>query len=148
MKISGNAINLLISRVFVVLLGLVSFNLHADVQVENPWVRLLPPTSKMTAAYMSLKSDRDDRLVGVSSDSASVVEIHLSKMEDGVMSMREISCLELPANKTVELKPQSYHLMVMGLKTPLKAGQVHHFVLEFEVAGKLEVAVPVRDGVH
>jgi copper(I)-binding protein len=115
------------------------------VQVNNAWMRLLPPTSKMTAAYMSLKSDLDDRLVGVSSEVANVVEIHQSKMEDGVMSMQEVSCLELPAGQIVELKPQSYHLMVMGLKTALKAGDVHRFVLEFEQAGSLEIAVPVRD---
>lgn len=131
--------------VFSILLGLLSMNLMAEVQVENAWMRLLPPTSKMTAAYMTLKSDRDDRLVGVSTEIASAVEIHLSKMEDGVMSMREQSCLELPANQPVELKPKSYHLMVMGLKAPLAAGQVHTFVLQFEQAGSLEVSVPVRD---
>ena len=129
----------------MLLFGLASMSVHADVQVENAWMRLLPPTSKMTAAYMTLKSDRDDRLLGASSEVASVVEIHLSKMEDGIMSMREVSCLELPAQQAVELKPQSYHLMVMGLKAPLAAGQKHTFVLQFEQAGNVEVSVPVKD---
>lgn len=127
------------------ILGLISLSVRAEVQVENAWMRLLPPMSKMTAAYMQLKSDRDDRLLAASSDSAGAVEIHQSKMEDGVMSMREVSCLELPKDQLVELKPQSYHLMIMGLKAPLKAGDVHTFVLEFEQSGKLEIKVPVRE---
>ena len=131
-------------KLVVAVLALTSLNARAEVSVEGAWMRLLPPMSKMTAAYMKLKSDQDDRLLGASSELAEVVEIHQSKMEDGVMSMQEVSCLELPENQSVELKPQSYHLMVMGLKAPLQAGDVHRFVLEFEQAGKLEIQVPVR----
>jgi copper(I)-binding protein len=125
-------------------MALTTLSVHAEVKVDNAWVRLLPPTSKMTAAYMTLKSDRDDRLVGASSDVANVVEIHQSKMTDGVMSMEEVGCLDLPAGQVVELKPQSYHLMVMGLKVPLSEGDVHRFILEFEEAGELEVTLPVK----
>jgi copper(I)-binding protein len=125
------------------LLLLMTRVVQADVEVENAWMRLLPPTSKMTAAYMTLKSDRADRLLGASSEAATVVEIHQSKLEDGVMSMEEVSCVELPAGQIVELKPQSYHLMVMGLKAPLKEGEVHRFVLEFAEAGEREIAVTV-----
>ena len=131
-------------KLIVALLALTALSAQAEVQVEGAWMRLLPPMSKMTAAYMTLKSDQDDRLVAAASDVARVVEIHQSKMVDGVMSMQEVSCLDLPENQAVELKPQSYHLMVMGLNEALKAGDVHTFVLEFEQAGKLEVQVPVR----
>lgn len=133
------------SKLVVAALALTSLSARAEVSVEGAWMRLLPPMSKMTAVYMRLKSDQDDRLVGASSDSAQVVEIHQSKMQDGVMSMQEVSCLELPENQAVELKPQSYHLMVMGLKAPLKAGDVHRFVLEFEQSGMLEIQVPVKE---
>lgn len=122
-----------------------SFSVQADVQVDNAWVRLLPPMSKMTAAYMSLKSDQEDKLIGVSSDIAKVVEIHQSKMEGGVMSMQEIGSLLLPKGETVELKPQSYHLMIMGLKGALKEGDEHSFTLEFEHAEKVTVQIPVRN---
>lgn len=144
MNIMRNRFRLAFTLLGLIMLGLAALNAHAEVQVDDPWMRLLPPMSKMTAAYMTLKSDQDDRLLSVSSNVASMVEIHQSKMEDGVMRMQELSCLSLPKDQIVELKPQSYHLMVMGLKIPLKAGDVHTFLLEFEKAGKLEIAVPVK----
>ncbi len=129
----------------VVMCLLLSYPAQAAVQVEGAWMRLLPPMSKMTAAYMTLVSDREDRLIAVSSEIATVIEVHQSKMDDGVMSMQEVKILPLPKDKPVELKPQSYHLMVMGLQRPLKAGDTHRFSLEFEHAGKLIVEVPVKN---
>lgn len=116
----------------------------AEVNVTDAWVRLLPPMSKMTAAYMNIQSDQEDRLIGASSDIAKVVEIHQSKMNDGIMSMQEVDGLNLPKGTLVELKPQSYHLMVMGLVKPLIETESYSFTLEFEKAGKVEVEVPVR----
>ena len=130
---------------FVTICLLSSFLVQAEVQVQGAWVRLLPPMSKMTAAYMTLVSDQEDRLISVSSDMAKVVEIHQSRMADGMMSMQEVKSLLLPTDEPVELKPQSYHLMVMGLQLPLKEGEIHQFTLEFEQAGKLLVQVPVRN---
>jgi copper(I)-binding protein len=122
-----------------------SFPIQADVLVENAWLRLLPPVSNMTAAYMNLTSDREDRLVSISSDIAELIEIHQSKMESGVMSMQEVKRLSLPKGKTIELKPQSYHLMVMGLKEVLIEGEAYPFTLEFEHAGKMTIDVLVRN---
>lgn len=118
-------------------------NTYAEVKVEKPWIRLLPPMSKMTAAYMTLKSDREDRLLSVSSELAKSIEIHLSKEEDGSMSMEEVQCLYLPKDEEVALKPQSYHLMVMGLTRPLVEGEHHEFTLTFEHAEHVVVPVPV-----
>ena len=124
---------------------MVQTEVQAEVQVEGAWLRLLPPMSKMTAGYMTLLSDQDDRLISISSNMAEVVEIHQSKMEDGVMSMQKESCLYLPKDEPVELKPQSYHLMVMGLQSPLNEGENHQFTLEFEQAGKMLVHITVRN---
>lgn len=118
---------------------------QAEVKVDGAWVRLLPSMSKMTAAYMTLVSDQEDRLISVSSEIAKVVEVHQSKMEDGVISMQEVKGLLLPKDETVELKPQSYHLMVMGLKSPLKEGENYQFIFEFEQSGKVLVQVSVRN---
>ena len=93
---------------------------------------------------MNIQSDQEDRLIGASSDIAKVVEIHQSKMNDGIMSMQEVDGLNLPKGTLVELKPQSYHLMVMGLVKPLIETESYSFTLEFEKAGKVEVEVPVR----
>ena len=117
----------------------------AEVNVSEAWVRLLPPMSKMTAAYMNLKSDQDDRLISVSSDIAKTIQIHQSKAENGVMSMQQVTNLALPKGVLVELKPQSYHLMVMGLVKPLHKTESYLFTLEFEKAGKLDIQVPVRN---
>lgn len=141
----GMWFNKFLKRLSLSLMLSVSAGTFADVQVDNAWVRLLPPMSKMTAAYMNLKSDQDDRLLAASSELARYVEIHQSKMLDGMMSMQEVDALSLPKDQTVELKPQSYHLMVMGLYAPLKEGDEHIFILEFEKAGKLEVKIPVRN---
>ena len=121
-----------------------SFQAMAEVSVEDAWVRLLPPMSKMTAAYMKIQSDQDDRLISASSDIANVIEIHQSKMDDGVMSMQQIDGLAIPKDTLVELKPQSYHLMVMGLVKPLNESEQHRITLEFEKAGKVDIQVPVR----
>lgn len=121
-----------------------SVTAKADVKIENAWLRLLPPSSKMTAAYMQITSDQEDRLVSVHSDLAKSVEIHQSKMENGVISMNEVSCLYLPQGEMVELKPQGYHLMVMGLKKALKEGDTHQFILEFEHAEPLTIILPVK----
>tara|TARA_R110002167_G_scaffold126558_6_gene307368 strand:- start:407 stop:832 length:426 start_codon:yes stop_codon:yes gene_type:complete len=137
-------VNKLLNVALISVSILLSFTIQAAVQVESAWVRLLPPMSKMTAAYMKLTSDQDDRLISVSSDLAKVVEIHQSKMEGGVMSMQEIGSLALPKDETVELKPQSYHLMVMGLQEVLQEGDEYAFTLEFEHAEKLTIQVPVR----
>ncbi len=134
----------LIVAVMALLLVVSSLPARSEVQITNPWMRLLPPVSKMTAAYMSLKSDRDDRLLSVSSEVAEVIEIHRSTMQEGVMRMEQVWCLSLPENQPVELKPQSYHLMVMGLRQPLKEGDTYRFVLTFEQAGSIELMVPVK----
>lgn len=126
------------------ILAISSFQALAEVNVKDAWVRLLPPMSKMTAAYMTIQSDQDDRLLSASSNIANVIEIHQSKMKNGVMSMQQIDGLALPKDTLVELKPQSYHLMVMGLVKPLNASEEHSFTLEFEKAGKIDILVPVK----
>ncbi|MDH5352710.1 MAG: copper chaperone PCu(A)C, partial [Betaproteobacteria bacterium] len=70
---------------------------HAQVQVQDPWVRGMVETQKATGAFMRLTSPNAARLVGVSSPVAGVVEIHQTKMEGGVMRMRPVQAVELPA---------------------------------------------------
>jgi hypothetical protein len=66
------------------------------------------------------------------------------RMEGDVMRMREIGSLELPAGKTVTLAPGGYHLMLMDLKSPLKAGDTIPIKLRFERAGEVEVLLQVQ----
>jgi len=120
----------------------------AQVSVKDPWVRGTVPQQKATGAFMQLTSTQDARLVSASSPVAGVVEIHEMKMQDGVMRMRPIAALELPANQHVELKPGGYHVMLMDLKKPLAAGESVPLTLTFETrdgkTSSLDLQAPVR----
>ena len=120
----------------------------AQVTVTDPWVRGTVAGQKATGAYMQLKSPADAALVAVASPVAKIVEIHEMKMEGGMMKMSAIDKLALPAGKSVELKPGSYHVMLLDLVQPLKEGDTVPLKLSFEdKAGKkqtLEVKAQVK----
>lgn len=120
----------------------------AQVKVEGGWARATVQGQKATGAFMKLTAPQAMRLVSVSSPVAGVAEIHEMKMEGGVMQMRAMPELNLPANKVVELKPGSYHLMLMDLKTPLMKDASVALTLTFKDAKGVEtqqqVSVPVN----
>ncbi|MFN7694219.1 MAG: copper chaperone PCu(A)C, partial [Burkholderiales bacterium] len=105
-------------------------------------------TQKATGMFVQLTSAQGGKLVAGSSPVAGRVEIHEMAVVDGVMRMREISALELPAGKAVELKPGGYHVMLMDLKQPMKAGDIVPVTLVIEGADKkretLELKASVR----
>jgi copper(I)-binding protein len=91
-----------------------------NVTVTDAWARATVQGQKATGAFMKITAKNDAKLVGVSSPIAGVAEIHEMKMEKDVMKMAALpNGLDLPAGKTVELKPGSYHVMLMDLKAPL-----------------------------
>ncbi len=120
----------------------------AETTIAEAWVRATVPQQKATGAFMQLTSDVDARLVSASSPVAGVVEIHEMSMQGNVMKMSRMPALELPAGKTVELKPGGYHVMLMGLKQQVKEGDSVPLTLVIE--GKdgsrqtLELAAPAR----
>ena len=86
-----------------------------------------------------------DRLIGGSTDVAARFEMHQMLMERGVMKMRPVERgLEIKPGQTVEFKPGSFHVMLVGLKQPLEKGQHIKATLEFEKAGKVEIEYPVE----
>lgn len=121
---------------------------HAQVQVQQAWVRASVPQQKATGAFMQLQASEDSRLVSASSPVAPIVEVHEMAVSDGVMRMRPVPALALPAGKTVELKPGGYHIMLMDLPQQVKAGDT--VPLSLVVEGKdgkrrtIEVQAPVR----
>jgi len=110
----------------------VSLCAQAQVRVEGAWVRATVAPQKATGAFMQLTSAKAAKVVAVSSPAAAMVEIHEMKMEDGVMKMRAVDALPLPAGQAVALKPGSYHVMLMGLQRPIKAGDVVPLTLTVE----------------
>lgn len=97
---------------------------------------------------MKLKSSGDAKITAATSPAAKTVEIHEMSMKDNVMRMDRLPELKLPAGKVVELKPGGYHVMLMGLVGPLKAGE--RVPITFTVVGKdgkpakVEVQAEVR----
>ena len=120
---------------------------NAQVQVENAWARATVQGQKATGAFMKITAKDGLRLVGAQSPAAGVTEVHEMKMEGDVMRMRAVPGLDLPAGKTVELKPGGYHVMLLDLKAPLMKDSKVPLTLVFKdakgVESKLELSVPV-----
>lgn len=108
----------------------------AQVAVKDPWVRATVPGQKATGAFMTLTATTPQTLVGVRSPAAGVVELHEMKMEDGVMRMRAISSLTLPAGQGVALSPGGYHVMLIDIKQELNPGQTVPITLIVEGADR------------
>jgi len=94
----------------------------AEVTAKNAWVRATVPAQKTTAAYVTIHSTDYARIVEVKTPAAGHAEIHESKMTGGVMRMEAMDDFLLLPGTSVELKPGSYHLMLMELPKPLVAG--------------------------
>ena len=91
------------------------------------------------------KGAEADRLVAIAMPVAAKSEVHQMVMDKGVMSMRPVpGGLEIKPGQTVVLNPESFHLMLMGLKQPLTQGERVKATLDFAKAGKLEVQFVVE----
>lgn len=120
----------------------------ADLTVADAWVRATVPQQKATGAFMRLTSNRDARLVSAASPLAGVAEVHEMVMDGNVMKMNAIPGLDLPAGKTVELKPGGYHVMLLDLKQQVKEGDEVPVTIVVETADgareTIELKAPVR----
>jgi copper(I)-binding protein len=116
-------------------------------RIGNPWTRATPKGASVAGGYMRISNDGNapDRLVGGSFEIARRFEIHSMVIEQGVAKMRPLEGgLALKPGETVELKPGSSHVMLMGLERPLERGQKVKGTLEFEKAGKVEIEYVVE----
>lgn len=115
------------------------------IQIESPWARAAAMGNN-TGVFMVIKntSGQADKLVSAAFAEAMMTGIHETKMVNDVMTMSEIESLEVPANGQVELKPGSYHVMIMELMKELKAGDKIKVTLTFEKAGEVVVEAEVR----
>ena len=121
-----------------------------SVAVLDAWARANAPGQTVGAAYMTLISAQDSTMVKVEADIAGTVEIHSMSMDNGVMKMRMLEDLPLPAGKAEKLAPGGFHLMLFDLKKPLTAGESIKLTLTFrDNAGKVTqqvVTLPVKEG--
>ena len=116
------------------------------IRISHPHARPTVAQQPSGGAYMTLENrgGAGDRLLEVSSPVAASTQIHTMRMEGDVMRMREVGALDLAPSAKVEMKPGAgYHIMLIGLKQPLQAGDKFPMTLHFEKAGKVEVSVTV-----
>ena len=119
----------------------------APVTASHPWARATVQGQRSGGAYMALTATEPLTLVGVSSPVAGTTEVHEMKMDGDIMRMRALPALELPAGKTVELKPGGLHVMLLDLKAPLSPNSSVPLRLTFRNArgqqSQLDLQVPV-----
>ncbi|MFP4262786.1 MAG: copper chaperone PCu(A)C [Halomonas sp.] len=137
----------LLSLVSAVGIALVSTTALADaLSVEDAHVRAVPPVSTTTAAFMELDNagEADRELVAASTPAARVAELHNHLDVDGVMQMRQVEAIPVPAGEGARLAPGGYHLMLIDLEAPLREGDEVALTLTFDDGETLEVTAPVR----
>ena len=113
--------------------AIVSTNAADLITIVEPRIRATAPGQTVSGAFMTLanSSETTFALTSISFSGANVVEIHETSMNDGVMRMRKISRIDIPANGSAELKPGSYHIMLIGLEREMKAGTAETLTLTF-----------------
>ncbi|WP_051074076.1 copper chaperone PCu(A)C [Rhizobium freirei] len=119
-------------------------------KITAPYARAMVPGAEVGGGYLTITNTgrTDDRLIAASSSRALKVEVHEMKMDNDVMVMRQLAGgLPLPAGKSIQLKPGSYHLMFMEVVDPFKQGETIRARLTFEKAGSIDVDFPVGSAV-
>jgi copper(I)-binding protein len=115
------------------------------VKVDSAWARATPGGARTAAIYLRITAKgAGDRLVGCSTPVAEKAQVHSETMANGVMEMRPVAALAVTPGTPTVLKPGGYHIMLIGLKQPLKAGDSFPLTLDFASAGKQQVSVRVE----
>ena len=111
------------------------------ITVMDPWARGTP---RSAGAFMTIHNmGAADELVGAKADIAKKTQVHQTVSEDGIMKMKHVHGVPLPAKGMATLKPGSYHVMMMGLNKPMKPGQSFPLTLVFKQAGEVTIQVGI-----
>ncbi len=116
------------------------------ITVAHPWARATPEGATIGAAFVEIKAKDGaaDALISASSPAAGRVEIHTHTMDGGVMKMRQVEKIAIPAGGSALMKPAGDHIMLFGLKAPLKEGDRLPLTLVFEKAGEVKIEATVE----
>lgn len=114
--------------------------------VDNPYVREVPPGQMTSATFLTIKNDtdKDIALIKANSDVAKHVELHEHVHENGMMKMRQVPKIMIPAKGETVLKPGGYHIMLIGLNRKIKAGDIVDLTLEFDNGDKQPIKAEVK----
>ena len=129
-----------------VLSGTVYAGAADEVAIEGSYVRAVPPGQPNSAAFMQIdnRGSAAHALVGGSSPAAKVVELHTHTMEGGMMRMRQVEKIDVPAGGSVSLQPGGFHVMLIGLKQKLVPGTEIPLTLKYEDGSEVTVSAPVK----
>ena len=118
-----------------------------DLTLKHPHMRASMGMSPTTAGYLVIENSgkSGDRLVSAACACAKMVMIHKTEIKNGMASMKALDGLDIPAGGRAELAPGGAHLMIMGLKAPVKAGAMVNMTLTFAKAGRVTVPFKVMD---
>jgi len=121
--------------------------LAGQLTVKSAWARATPPGVTMGVVYFQLENGgtKSDRLLKLKTPIAASAGVHRTEIVDDIARMREVAVLHVAPGEKITFEPNGYHVMLMGLKKPLVAGQKFELQLLFEVAGPRRIAVVVRD---
>jgi copper(I)-binding protein len=116
------------------------------IEIEHPWARATVDSMPNGAAFLEIKNEahQGDRLLSASAPVAAAVELHTHLHENGVMMMRKVDGIDLPADGKIKMAPGGLHIMLLGLKEPLKQGASFPLTLTFEKAGTTTVPVLIE----
>ena len=120
---------------------------HETLSVEDPWLRVGPPTQRNAAGYLTVHNQADEpaALVGISSPIARTAELHTMEIDDaGLMSLQRLLALEIPAGGRATLAPGGDHLMFIGLESALEAGNQYPVTLTFADGTELTLDFAAR----
>jgi len=124
---------------------LLSASVYAgEIQVDGAWTRATVPGQEQAMVYMSITSTQNATITGVSCKAAKAAEMHTMEHKGGMMRMYEVKSISLPANERMDMNMHGYHLVLSGLKAPLKAGSTVPLTLNVEMADKRVVKVDVQ----
>ena len=141
----------ILAAAFAALLSLSGVHAMAEgvklgqLEITDSWARASAGKEGNGAAYLTIANHGGaaDRIIGAKAAIAKRVEIHNNFMEDGIMKMRRVDGIDIPAGEGAKLQPGGYHVMFMGLHEPMKEGTSFPLTLVFEKAGEVELEVPV-----
>lgn len=139
-------INLLASAMLMTLSLGVQAAVNDHIQIKDGFVREVPPNQTISAAFMTIQNNdmSDHKVVSASSPAAKVVELHTHTHENGMMKMRQIPQIDLPAGADATLKPGGLHIMLIDLTAPLATDKPVPVTIKFEDGSEKTMELPVK----
>ena len=118
-----------------------------EVTISDAYARAVPPGQSNSASFMMLSngSATDHALVAAESSVSRVTELHTHTMSEGMMKMRQVEKIDIPANGKTQLQPGGLHVMLIGLTQDLTPDDQVSLTLTFEDGSKRTLVVPVRN---